>query len=105
MKVDNPPDEEMNEEEKFPFCMKCKSEIDKKGARFCPQCRGLVLYYTKKQIATIKNQKNKKKGANPKKSAEADKPKPSKNIPRLLDEEEFNPQLPQPNQQLFEEEV
>ena len=101
---DNSPDEELAEEEKFPFCMKCKSEIGKKGARFCPQCKWLVLYYTKKQISTFKNQKKQKKDADSK-SVEEEKSKPARNIPRLLDEEEFNPQLPQPNQQLFEEEI
>ena len=90
-------EEEIVEEEKFPFCMKCRCEIDKSGLRFCPSCRGLVLYYTKKQITTLKNQKAKKEEAEDKKEAQTSRSTKS-NIPRLLTEEEFNPQRPYQNQ-------
>jgi tRNA(Ile2) C34 agmatinyltransferase TiaS len=79
------------EEEKMPFCMKCRNEIKKAGARFCPDCRGLVLFYTSKQITTFKNQKAKKKDLEEKKTVS----KPSR-IATLLGEEEFNPAQPYP---------
>ena len=85
------------EEEKFPFCMKCRTEVNKKNVKFCPSCRGLVLYYTEKQIATFKNQKAKMlQKAQEDDDYESPAPKKSKksNIPRLLTEEEYNPQKP-----------
>jgi hypothetical protein len=87
-------EEDVVEEDKFPFCMKCRTEVEKHGLRFCPSCRGLVLYYTQKQITTFKNQKAKMEEALAKKASE-ELPKPTRsNIPRLLNEEEYNPHRP-----------
>ena len=93
--------EETVEEERFPFCMKCKCEIEKVGARFCPECRGLVLFYTKKQITTFQNQK-------PKKEEEPEPKKPPKSVrtfPTVEGEEEFNPALPYPQMKKYRDEV
>ena len=95
--------EETVEEERFPFCMKCRNELEKAGARFCPDCRGLVLFYTKKQITTFKNQKPKKE-----EEEEPEPKKPTRTIrtfPVIDGEEEFNPAMPYPQMKKYEDEI
>jgi DNA-directed RNA polymerase subunit RPC12/RpoP len=95
--------QETVEEERFHFCMKCRTEIEKARARFCPECRSLVLFYTKKQISSFKNQKQKK--------VEEPEPEPKKptkivrTFPVIEGEEEFDPALPYPQMKKYQEEI
>ena len=99
------PDTDKHSEEsdnrRIPYCRRCKKEIEKQGVKFCPECKGLVLYYSKKEIQAMLHQKT--KGEVEVKEKKSPAAKSSKSLPEM-EEEEYSSEYQYGSEESYDDE-